>query len=83
MCANLSDIEKVIADALREHYNSIPNEEHEQHHDWVAAKIAAETDRSAAYKEIRKTAIQWSVVGLLGYIFTNLNWNHLVTLFSK
>lgn len=59
------DFKELIKEALEE--SSVFNM-HEEHHEWIQLRINNERARTSMCQEVTKSIIQWSVVGLLGYL---------------
>lgn len=59
------DFKELIKEALEE---SSVFKMHEEHHEWIQIRIYNERARTAMCQEVTKSIIQWSVVGLLGYL---------------
>ena len=62
-----NELKQVIQDALTEHH-AINFSEHSAHHEWIQERIETEKARKEMFNEVTKAAIQWSIMGLLGYI---------------
>lgn len=57
----------LLLEALQEHH-AIVIDSHADHHAWIQQRIEAEKERKEMFKSLRDAFIQWSVVGLLGYL---------------
>ena len=66
MMIDKEELKDILIEAMNDHpHYSL----HEGHHAWIQARIDAEESRNEMFAEIRKTAIQWSITGLLGGLF--------------
>ena len=60
-------LKSLLVETLQEHHENVVDA-HAAHHEWIQERIEAEKDRKEMFKSVRESAIQWSVVGLLGYV---------------
>lgn len=60
-------LKSLLLETLQEHHENVVDA-HAAHHEWIQERIEAEKDRKEMFKSVRESAIQWSVVGLLGYV---------------
>lgn len=58
-------LKSLFLETLQEHHENVIDA-HAAHHEWIQERIEAEKDRKEMFKSVRDSAIQWSVVGLLG-----------------
>lgn len=59
------EIKEIIMEALDE---SSGFKLHEAHHEWIQLRIDREKERCEMCREITKSVMQWSVIGILGYM---------------
>lgn len=63
----IDNFKTMVLEALQEHHESVIDA-HTAHHEWIQERIEAEKERKKMFKSLRDAFIQWSVVGLLGYL---------------
>ena len=60
-----NDIKELLKEAIQE---STHFQTHELHHEWIQMRIDNEKARNAMCTEITKSVLQWSAVGIIGYL---------------
>jgi hypothetical protein len=60
-------LKSLFLETLQEHHESVIDA-HAAHHEWIQERIESEQARKLMMSKITDAAIQWSVVGVLGYI---------------
>ena len=63
-----SDVKEIIREALEE-WPNVGAEIHTEHHEWVSLRIEKERAARDVYISIAKSVAQWSVLGILGFIW--------------
>ena len=61
------DIEKIVDEKLSG-LSVLSKKQHDIDHDWIRSKIKSEENRAFFYKKAAEVMVQWSVVGVLGYL---------------
>ena len=58
------DIKEVVKEAIEEssHFQT-----HEAHHEWIQLRIDNEKALNTMCREVTKSIVQWSLLGLIGY----------------
>lgn len=72
----VENLRAILGDIFEER-TRIDSETHADDHAWIRAKIEEEEGRRQMYIELKKTIMQWSVLGLLGglaYWFKTGHW---------
>jgi hypothetical protein len=68
MTINKEELKEIIEEILGNH-SHISSEEHSEQHEWITARIQAERDRQAFYREAIKTLMQWSLPVVAGTVW--------------
>lgn len=64
MSISRDDLREVMSEMLND--RRINLDEHGEHHEWIQERIETEKARKDLYREVTRTVIQWSVLGILG-----------------
>lgn len=59
---------KAAVTALKES-KFVSDQEHANHHGWIASKIKSEEARTELFKELTKHVVKWGAIGILSFIF--------------
>lgn len=59
---------------LFEERDRLDSETHAEHHDWIRTRIKTEEARQKMFVEVAKAALQWSVIGVLGWLLSHLGF---------
>lgn len=59
---------KAAITALQE-IKFISDQDHHEHHSWIASKIRSEEARVELFKELTKHIAKWGTLGVLSFIF--------------